>query len=133
MKPNTTMQKSTNPVTRMDRDRPGDPFIAPVDIVAKNDELLLVADIPGTTAEGVDIDYERGTLTLRARVEPRERGASATPILLEYGVGDYERTFQVGEGIDAQRIRAEYRNGVLTLHLPKTEAIKPRKIAVQAK
>ena len=54
-------------------------------------------------------------------------------LLREYGVGDFYRAFQVSEVIDPSRIQAEYSGGVLTLHLPKSEAAKPRKIAVQAK
>ena len=48
----------------------------------------------------------------------------------EYGVGDYFRTFQVSEAVNAAKISAQYADGVLTLHLPKVEAVKPRKIAV---
>jgi HSP20 family protein len=50
----------------------------------------------------------------------------------EYGVGDYYRTFRVNEQIDASRIHASAADGVLTVHLPKAEAAKPRKIAVNA-
>jgi HSP20 family protein len=53
--------------------------------------------------------------------------------LEEYGVGDFLRTFRVGEQIDASRISAEYSNGVLKLRLPKAEAVRPRKIKVDAK
>ena len=52
-------------------------------------------------------------------------------LLREYGTGDYYRTFQVSEAVDASKITADYSDGVLTLHLPKTEAVKPRKIEVK--
>ena len=51
----------------------------------------------------------------------------------EFGVGDFFRTFRVSEQVDATQITADYRDGVLTLHLPKAAAAKPRKIAVQAR
>ena len=50
----------------------------------------------------------------------------------EYGIGDFYRSFTISETIDAEKISAELHNGVLTLHLPKVEAVKPRKIAVKA-
>jgi HSP20 family protein len=100
-----------------------------VDIIETDNELLLIADVPGASAEGIDINYERGELTLHARV-PRRQDADTRYLLREYGVGDYYRCFRVGEGIDAQKISAEVNAGVLTLHLPKAEAIKPRKIRV---
>jgi HSP20 family protein len=53
-------------------------------------------------------------------------------LLREYGVGDFRRTFQIGEGIDAAKIAAELREGVLTVHLPKAPELMPRKIAVKA-
>jgi len=52
--------------------------------------------------------------------------------LNEYGVGDFYRSFQIGEGIDQSKIEAEVKNGVLKLRLPKAEALKPRKIKVAA-
>ena len=132
MNTDTTTKKCDNPVTRTQRTRSGDTFITPVDIVERDSELLLFADLPGTTADAIDIDYQRGTLTVSARVEPRERNDGAKPIRQEYGVGDFQRTFKIGEGIDAERIRAEFNDGVLTLHLPKTEKVMPRRIAVSA-
>lgn len=100
-----------------------------VDIVETAEELILSADMPGTNAADIDIRYERGTLDIRAKVAPR-RNENASPLVREYGIGDYHRSFDLSEEIDASKIAADYRNGVLTLHLPKTAAAKPRKIAV---
>lgn len=103
-----------------------------VDIVEQQGELLIVADMPGVSPERLDIQFEDGVLTIHGRVPPRQ----AEPpryLLQEYGVGDFYRTFQVGEQIDAGRISAQYADGVLTLHLPKIEAAKPRKINVQVR
>jgi HSP20 family molecular chaperone IbpA len=102
-----------------------------VDILEQNAELLVLADVPGAKNETIDIKFEDGTLEIYAAVEPSQND-NLTCLLPEYGVGDYYRSFRVSEAIDAGKITAEYANGVLKLHLPKTEAIKPRKIAVSA-
>jgi len=104
-------------------------FSPRVDIFETEDELVLLADVPGVVAEDVDIKFENGQLTLHAHCAPRQEGAEH--LLCEYGVGDFYRVFSVGESIDASKIAAELRAGVLTLHLPKSEATKPRRIAVR--
>lgn len=102
-----------------------------VDIIEMESELLLLADVPGVKPDDVDINYEQGLLTLHCRVTPRQDEQQTGFLLREYGVGDYYRSFQIGEGIDAGRIEAEIKDGVLTLHLPKTEEVKPRRISVK--
>jgi len=102
-----------------------------VDILERADELVVLADVPGSTGEDIDVDFEDGTLTIHARVGPRQE-QSTEYILREYGVGDYSRTFRVSEAIDSAKISAEYADGVLTLHLPKAASTKPRKIDVKA-
>ena len=64
---------------------------------------------------------------------PERQEAQGPYLRQEYGVGDFYRTFRVSEQIDASRISAQYAAGGLTLHLPKVEAVKPRKIKVAAK
>ncbi|MFQ5496125.1 MAG: Hsp20/alpha crystallin family protein [Phycisphaerae bacterium] len=103
-----------------------------VDILEHPDELTVLADVPGTRSEDIDVQFENGTLTIHAKVGDREVPDSGY-VLCEYGVGDFQRTFQVSETIDAERISAEYVDGVLVLHLPKIEAARPRRIAVKAK
>lgn len=101
-----------------------------VDILELADELVVLADVPGSTGKDVDVDFEDGTLTIHAKVKPRQ--ADDTEYLVhEYGVGDYCRTFQVSEAVDVGKITADYADGVLTLHLPKAESIKPRTIDVR--
>lgn len=101
-----------------------------VDILETQDELIVLADMPGVKSQDIDIDFKEGVLTLHGRVESRQ-AEETTYGLQEYGIGDFHRTFQVSEQIDAGRINAAYKDGVLTLRLPKLERVKPRKIAVQ--
>lgn len=101
-----------------------------VDILELPDELVVLADMPGLEGDDVDINFENGELTIHGRVKPRQP-AGASCLLEEYGVGDFFRAFQVSEKVDAMRIAAEYSQGVLTLHLPKVEAARARKISVR--
>ena len=104
-------------------------FVPTVDIIETAEEVRLLADVPGADPAGIEVQYDRGRLTLFAPVTPRHEGNSWR--LREYGVGDYERSFEVGEQIDPDGIRAELAEGVLTLHLPKLDRAKTRRIEVK--
>jgi HSP20 family molecular chaperone IbpA len=80
----------------------------------------------------VDIQYESGELDIHVRVDRSKRPDEGRFLWREYGVGDFHRSFTLGETIDHGKIHAVVSDGVLTIHLPKAEAVKPRKIAVQA-
>ena len=115
---------------RSEMTRGGLHFAPRVDIYETENELTLFAEVPGVRPEDVDLHYEQGELTLRGRVHPRSEGKRL--LLEEYEEGDFYRAFAIHESIDAGRISAECKNGVLTVHLPKTEAAKPRQISVKA-
>lgn len=104
-------------------------YVPNADIIEQNDAFLLMVDLPGARRESIDVSFERGSLTLRAEAPPR--GGSDWQ-MREYGVGDFERSFELGEAIDAERIEANYRDGVLTIRLPKQERVVARKIEVRA-
>jgi len=101
-----------------------------VDILDREQEVVVLADVPGSNPADIDVQYEDGTLTVHARVEQRQPAGHAF-LLQEYGHGDWRRSFRVGEGLDAQGISASYADGVLTLRLPRTEAARPRRIEVR--
>ena len=122
---------ATDEVVGAEHTRSGRCYRPNVDILEKDDELLVLADVPGAKADQIDIKFEDGTLGIHADVGPR-RDESPQSLLREYGVGDFHRTFQVSELVDASKISAEYTDGVLTLHLPKADSAKPRKITVNA-
>jgi HSP20 family protein len=126
-----------NPITKnaaeqtagAERTRSGCCYRPNVDIVEQADELIVLADVPGATGETIDVKFEDGALAIHAAVAPRY-DEQQTYLLREYGIGDYYRSFQISDAIDASKISAEFVDGVLRLHLPKAEAVKPRKIAV---
>jgi HSP20 family protein len=105
-------------------------YIPAVDIYESPEALTLVADMPGVGPEGVVIDVHDNQLTLRGTVTIE--GEKERILLQEYGVGDYFREFTLGRAIDQSKIEASMKHGVLTLTLPKAEAIKPRKITVKS-
>ena len=84
--------------------------------------------MPGVLPDDVDVRFEKGELTVHGR-DTGARGQDRAS--LEYEAGSYFRTFRFAEHIAADRIQAELKNGVLTLHLPKVEAVKPRRISVR--
>lgn len=107
------------------------PTIAPLcDIFEGQDEFLLVADFPGVTRENLHISFERNELTLEGRREVS--GQQGNVPGMEHQGFDFKRIFLVPNGIDSNNISAELKNGILRLHLPKSEAIKPRQITVKA-
>lgn len=105
-------------------------YVPRFDILEGEDELLLFGDLPGVKVEDLDIRFENRELTIHGNVSPRHEGEMMRG---EYGIGDFHRTFTIGDTIDAKNISAEMQHGVLKLHLPKSEKVKPRRIEVQAK
>ena len=110
--------------------RGGTTYTPRVDILETEDELAIFADMPGCRPEDVEVRYENGTLEIYGRCPPRQQNVEY--LLDEYGVGDYYRSFSVSEEIDAGNIKATYKQGVLTVHLPKSAAVRPSRIPVQA-
>jgi len=119
------------PEEGLERTRTGQMYRPNINIVQKDDELMLVGDLPGADSDAIDIKFEDGVLTIEGHVAPRYRDGTNF-LLYEYGVGSFSRTFRVSEQIDSSRIHAEYHDGVLTVHLPKVEQAKPCKITVHA-
>jgi len=113
-----------------ERTRGGMAFTPRVDILETKDELLLYADLPGVRPEELDIRFENGELIVHGKCAGRNEDANF--LMAEYGVGDFYRAFSISESIDASRIDAAMKGGVLTVHLPKTEKVKPRRVAVKA-
>ncbi len=118
-----------NGAARGDASRGGMFFRPNCDIYEREDELLILADVPGVKGSEIEVKFEDGVLAIHAPVEARQP-ENLEYAVREYGIGDFYRTFQVSEAIDAGKITAECSDGVLTLHLPKSAAVRARKIAV---
>jgi HSP20 family protein len=132
MAPNELEAKPKQKVERRDETtRPGTYFQPAVDIFETKDELVLVADMPGVPPDGVDVDLEGDELSIEGRVRSGEYDG-LKPLYVEYGVGGFYRRFTLGEMIDREGIKAQMKNGVLVLKLPKAERARARRITVDA-
>ena len=100
----------------------------PVDIYENPDGLVVKADLPGVAKDGLDVRVEKNLLTIRGKTQ---HVAPGDPVYREYGLFDFFRQFELNERVDQEKISAELKHGVLTLHLPKAEEAKPRKIDVR--
>ncbi len=111
------------------RDNPANVwYTPPVDVLETENEWLLFADLPGVAAEDLDIEYREGKLFVRGHHANRERREY---LVHGYQPGDFYRAFAIGDDIDTETIAAELKNGVLTLRLPKTDSVKPRRIEIK--
>lgn len=100
-----------------------------VDICDRGSDVVIVADVPGATAAGIEVTIDDGVLSLHAPVAARE--AAGRSLRREYGVGAYRRSFRLGDGFDPSGVEADYRRGVLTVRVPRSAATQPRRVVVR--
>ncbi|MDP8903891.1 MAG: Hsp20/alpha crystallin family protein [Chloroflexota bacterium] len=102
----------------------------PLDIYETNDDIVVRAVVPGVTADGLDVQYQHGVLTLRARSAAPEFKEGYRWLLHEIAPGETVRQVTLPREIDVDRAQASFENGILNLVLPKTEEAKPKQIRV---
>jgi HSP20 family protein len=103
----------------------------PLDAYVTPDEIVITANMPGVKPEDVEITLEGDTLTIKAeRPAPLENVSYA---LQERPYGRYQRTLSINVPVDADKAEAKFENGLLTLTVPKSEAVKPKTIQVVKK
>ncbi len=105
-------------------------WFPPVDIHEEEDRVVLKAEVPGVNKDDIDIRIEGGTITLRGEKKQEKEVASQKAFRFERFYGSFARSFVLPTSIHADSIKATYKNGVLEVVLPKSEAAKPRKIQV---
>ena len=106
-------------------------YTPPIDIHESPEGLILEADIPGATEQGLHVQLEDNVLILYARIEPHVP-QEATLIHEEYPLGDYHRSFILSDEVDRERITAELKNGVLRVLLPKADRARTRRIEIKS-
>jgi len=103
--------------------------IPAVDIYENEDEILLHADMPGVLKKDVSVNIDNGTLSLSGVRKIETKGVLKWE---EFNDVEYIRSFSIPQTIDAEKVEAELKDGVLKLHLPKSEAAKPKQIEIKA-
>lgn len=101
-----------------------------VDIAENENELVLYAEVPGLKQADIDIELTGDTLTIRGERKFENDERKDNFLRVERSYGRFQRSFTLGVPIDADRVAASYRDGVLEIHLPKSETTKPRKVPV---
>ena len=124
----TERNDDRNVQTREDT-RSNERFIRPaVNIVETEEGLFVTADLPGATKESIDVNVEKGILTISA---PAQVSSLGTSVYREFELGSYYRQFTIPDILDHEKAKADFNNGILTLRIPKAEVAKPRRIEVQ--
>ena len=102
----------------------------PLDVSSTTDELLVEAALPGVKPEDVDITIENGTLTIRGQASSERREGEGDYLVQEIRRGEFSRSVTLPSGLEPDKATASFDNGVLTLHVPKAEQVKPRQIRI---
>ena len=101
-----------------------------VDIVESPDAYTLTADLPGLTKADVNLTVEEGVLTLTGERKNEQSAGNEFGHRYERAYGKFSRSFQLGSGVETGKINAEFKNGMLTVELPKVEASKPYEVSI---
>ncbi len=130
------MLMRTDPFRDLDRlaqsvaGTPARPAAMPIDAYRKGDNFVVEFDLPGVASDSIDLTVERNVLTVHARRELSDRDAEM--LVAERPHGTFSRQLFLGETLDAERINADYHDGVLALRIPVAEQAKPKKVAINA-
>jgi HSP20 family protein len=105
-------------------------YVPLVDVVENGDAFIFQADLPGVRPNDLDVNFDNGVLTIDAKVQPRQEEGQVYA-LREYGVGRFYRQFTLRTPIDAAGVKAELKDGELTVTAPKADSAKPRRIEIK--
>ena len=104
-------------------------YLPVTDIFETDQALTVTLEMPGVDKNSVDVRVENDVLSIQGQVDLSKYQGLA-PLYIEYNVGHYARSFQLSSKIEQDGITAEFKDGVMTVMLPKAEKAKPRRIAV---
>ncbi len=107
------------------------PWGLPLDVTENEDNIVVKASVPGVNPEDLDVTVNGDVLTIKGQVKSDEEKKSERYYLRERRFGSFERSFTLPAPVKPDAVEAEYQNGVLTLTLPKSEEVKPKRIAIK--
>jgi HSP20 family protein len=116
--------------TRRDEEMSLGSWLPPVDIAEDKDKIVLSAELPGFKEDQIEIQMEGGVLTLRGERKFEEEKDGRSFHRVERSYGQFVRSFTLPNNVDRENIRANFRDGVLEIELPKREEAKPRQIRI---
>ena len=117
-------------VNRLFAEPNGRPWVPAVDIKETENELILKADVPDVEMKDIDVRVENGTLTIRGERKFETEKKEGSWHRVERSYGSFERAFTLPDTVNFDAVKADYKNGTLTITLPKKEIAKPRQIKV---
>ncbi len=104
----------------------------PLDVVENETEFVVKASLPGVKPEDVDITYNKGMLTIKGELKDENEKTEGQYHLRERRYGTFSRSISLPSTVKAEDIQADYKDGILTLKMPKAEEVKPKRIPISA-
>jgi HSP20 family protein len=104
----------------------------PLDVVEQEGEYIVKASLPGVKLDDIDVTFDKGLLTIKSEIKEESEKEQGQYHLRERRWGSFSRSISLPSTVEADKINAEYMDGILTLHLPKSEEVKPKRIAIGA-
>lgn len=103
-----------------------------LDVVENADDFVIKASLPGVKPEDIDVTYSKGMLTIKGEIKDESQSEQGQYHLRERRYGSFTRTITLPTSVKSEEIAADYKDGILTLRLPKMEEIKPKRIQIQS-
>ena len=109
-----------------------DSWSIPLDVVKDGDSLVVTASVPGTSKDDIDVSVDEDVLTIKAENSSSSSDERGSYLLRERRTGSYYRAIKLPETVDCENAESTFKNGVLTIKLPKLESKKTRKLKISA-
>ena len=103
-----------------------------LDVAENEDEFVVKASLPGIKAEDIEITYTENTLTIKGEVQQDKEINESQYHMRERRYGNFSRSITLPSKVKTESIEANYEDGVLTVHMPKAEEVKPKRISIKA-